>query len=71
MLAVQIIVFVVSAGNMPGLRPWLYFSIAFVYFFVSIGIQYKVNPRLVVQRLKTKRKGSRLWDEVLMRISNL
>ena len=25
----------------------------------------------MVQRLKTKRKGSKLWDEVLMRISNL
>jgi len=71
MLAVQIIVFVVSAGTVPGPRPWLYFGIAFVHFFVSIEIQYKVDPRLVVKRLKTKRKGSKLWDEVLMRISNL
>jgi hypothetical protein len=33
MLAVQIIVFVVSAGNVSGPRPWLYFVIAFVHFF--------------------------------------
>ena len=71
MLAVQIIVFVVSAGNVSGPGPWLYFVIAFVHFFISIGIQYKVKPRLVVRRLKTNRKGSRLYDEVLMRISNL
>ena len=71
MLSVQIIVFVVSAGNVPGPRPWLYFGIAFVHSSVSIGVQYGVNPQLVVQRLKMKRKGSKLWDEVLMRISNL
>jgi len=71
MLSVQIIVFVVSAGNLPDPRPGLYFGTAFVHSSVSIGIQYKVNPQLVIRRLKTKRKGSKLWDEVLMRISNL
>ncbi len=70
-LVIQIIVFFVSAGNVSELRPWLYFGIAFVHNSVSIGVQYKVNPQLVVQRLKTRRKGSKLWDEVLMRVSNL
>ena len=56
---------------MSELRSWLYFGIAFVHNSVSIGVQYKVNPQLVVQRLKTRRKGSKLWDEVLMRVSNL
>jgi protein-S-isoprenylcysteine O-methyltransferase Ste14 len=71
MLIVQIGVFVASAGNVPEPRPWLYFGIAFVHYFVSIWVQYKLNPQLVVQRLKTKQKGSKLWDEVLMRVSNL
>jgi len=71
MLSVQIIVFVVSAGNVLSPRPWLYFGIAFIHYSVSIGVQYEVNPQLVVERLKMKRKGSKLWDEVLMRISNL
>ena len=71
MLSVQIIVFLVSAGNVPEPRPWIYFGIAFVHSSISIVVQYKVNPQLVVQRLQTKRKGSKLWDEVLMRISNL
>ena len=71
MLSVQIIVFVVSAGNLPSPRPWLYFGIAFIHYSVSIGVQYEANPQLVVERLKMKRKGSKLWDEVLMRISNL
>lgn len=71
MLFVQIIVFFVSAGHVSDLRPWLFFSIAFVNYFVSITIQYKLNPQLLVQRLKWKRKGSKLWDEILMRVSNL
>jgi len=71
MLVIQIVIFVVSAGYVPGFRPWLYFGIAFVHYFVSIAVQYKLNPQLMVQRLKRKRKGSKLWDEVLMRVSNL
>lgn len=71
MLVVQIIVFVISAGHVPSLRPWLYFGIAFAHYSISIGVQYKLNPQLLIQRLKTKREGSKLWDEILMRISNL
>ena len=71
MLVVQIIIFVVSAGSVPDSRPWLYFVVAFAHYFISIAVQYKFNPQLLVRRLKTKRTGSKLWDEILMRISNL
>jgi protein-S-isoprenylcysteine O-methyltransferase Ste14 len=71
MLVVQIIIFIVSAGYLPGPRPWLYFGIAFAHYLISVTVQYKLSPQLLVQRLKTKRKGSKLWDEILMRITNL
>jgi protein-S-isoprenylcysteine O-methyltransferase Ste14 len=71
MLIVQIIIFVVSAGYLPSPRPWLYFGIAFAHYLISVTVQYKLSPQLLVQRLKTKREGSKLWDEILMRITNL
>jgi len=71
MLVVQIIIFVVSAGSVPDSRPWLYFVVAFAHYFISIAVQYKFNPQLLIRRLKTKRQGSKMWDEILMRISNL
>ncbi len=71
MLFVQIIVFFVSAGYIADPRPWLFFSTAFVHYCVSTAIQLKLNPELLVQRLKRKREGSKLWDEILMRFSNL
>jgi len=70
-LLVQIIVFFVSAGNIANQRPWLYFIAAFVHYSVSTAAQYKLNPQLLVQRLKVKREGTKLWDEILMRTSNL
>lgn len=71
MLFIQMAVFFVSAGHFLGFRPWVYFGTAFVHYCVSIAVQCKLSPELVVQRLKTKREGSKLWDEVLMRVSNL
>lgn len=71
MLVVQIIIFVISAGSIPNPQPWLYFVVAFAHYFISIAVQYKFNPQLLVRRLKTKRTGSKMWDEILMRISNL
>ncbi|UCH32605.1 MAG: isoprenylcysteine carboxylmethyltransferase family protein [Candidatus Bathyarchaeota archaeon] len=71
MLFVQIIVFFVAAGQIFGPRPWLYFCTAFVHYAVSIVVQYRLSPQLLVQRLKRNRKGSKLWDEILMRFSNL
>jgi len=42
-----------------------------VHYAISTAVQYKLNPELLVQRLKRKREGSKLWDEILMRVSNL
>ncbi len=71
MLLVQIIIFFVSAGHVADPRPWLYFGTVLAHYSVSTAVQYKLNPQLVVQRLKRKREGSKLWDEILMRASNL
>ena len=70
-LCVQIVVFFVSAGNLTVLRPWFYFCTAFGHYVVSTYAQFKLNPELLVQRLKMKREGSKLWDEILMRLNNL
>ncbi len=70
-LLVQIIIFFVSAGHIANQRAWLYFITAFIHYLASTAIQYKLNPQLLVQRLKAKREGSKLWDEILMRLSNL
>ena len=70
-LIIQIIIFFVSAGNIVNQRPWLYFITAFVNYLASTLILYKLNPQLLVQRLKRKREGSKKWDEILVRVSNL
>jgi len=70
-LFVQLIVFFISAGYLIEKRSWFYFITAFVHYVVSATVQFKLNPKLLVQRLKIKRKGSKLWDEILMRFSNL
>jgi protein-S-isoprenylcysteine O-methyltransferase Ste14 len=71
MLAVQMIIFFVSAGHIVGLRPWTFFGASFMHYALSTVVQYKLNPKLLVERLKRKREGSKLWDEILMRTSNL
>jgi len=71
MLALQMIIFFISAGHIVGLRPWTFFGASFMHYAISTAVQYKLNPELLVQRLKRKREGSKLWDEILMRVSNL
>ena len=71
MLFMQILVFVVSAGQITDVRPWIFFGAAFLHISVSTAVQYQFNPELLVQRLRIKREGSKLWDEILMRVSNL
>jgi protein-S-isoprenylcysteine O-methyltransferase Ste14 len=70
MLCIQIIIFFVSAGYIA-FRPWIFFGASFLHYFLSTLAQYKLNPELLAARLKIKRKGSKLWDEILMRVSNL
>jgi protein-S-isoprenylcysteine O-methyltransferase Ste14 len=70
MLLVQLAIFFFSSGYI-GTQPWIYFGSAFAHYTISIVAQYKLNPELLAARLVMKRKGSKLWDEVLMRSSNL
>ena len=44
---------------------------AFTYNVLSTLIVFRYNPELIIVRLRVRRKGSRRWDEVLMRITNL
>ena len=71
MLAVMLMVFCVSAGSFRVQRLWLFAGIAFIYFLGSNVALYRLNPELLVQRLKIRRRGSKTWDEVLVRASNL
>lgn len=43
----------------------------FLHYAVSTAVQTKLNAELLVQRLKLKREGSKLWDEIIMRMANL
>jgi protein-S-isoprenylcysteine O-methyltransferase Ste14 len=70
MFFIQITVFFFSAGNIPH-RSQIFFVAVFMHYSLSTAVQYKLNPELLVQRLKRKREGSKLWDEILMRVSNL
>lgn len=70
MLVVMLAIFFLSAGNI-GVRPWIFFASSFLHYFVSILAQYKLNPELLATRLVIKREGSKTWDEILMRASNL
>ena len=71
MLSIQITIFFISAGHFDIPRAWLFFSVTFVYLIVSTTALFKLNPELLVQRLKRKREGSKLWDEILVRVCNL
>ena len=70
MLSIMLAIFFFSAGHI-GIRPWIFFGSSFLHYFVSILAQYKLNPELLAARLTIKRKGSKMWDEILMRSSNL
>lgn len=70
MLLVQIMVFFAAAGHID-VRPWILFGASFLHYSIGTALQCMLNPELVVQRLKTRREGSKLWDEILMRATNL
>ena len=71
MLILQMTIFFISAGDVTMLRPWIFFSASFVHYSVSTAVQCRLNPELLIQRLKRRREGSKLWDGILMRVSNL
>jgi len=70
MLAIQMTIFFFSAGYI-GVRPWVFFGSSFLHYSISTAAQYRLNPELLTARLVRKREGSKLWDEILMRSSNL
>jgi protein-S-isoprenylcysteine O-methyltransferase Ste14 len=65
------VVFYVSAGRINISRSWLLFGFTFIYFVASNLVLLRYNPGLLIQRLKIRREGSKMWDEVLVRASNL
>ena len=71
LLSVQVSLFFLSAGHVAVALAWLFFFASFLHYAISTAVQYKFNAELLVQRLKIKREGSKLWDEVLMRVTNL
>ncbi len=70
-LGIMMAIFYASAGRTDFPRSWFLFIVAFVYFFANNLALYRCNPGLLVQRLKVRREGSKTWDEVLVRVSNL
>jgi protein-S-isoprenylcysteine O-methyltransferase Ste14 len=70
MITIQIVIFFISAGQIS-IRPFIYFVISFIHYLISIAVLYKLNPELISIRLERKREGSKLWDEILMRATNL
>ena len=71
LLIIQMIIFFLSSGHIHISRAWIFFGVTFVYLSSSTAVLYRFNPELIVQRLKRKREGSKMWDEILMRTSNL
>ncbi len=70
MLSIHLMIFFVSAGHIT-VRSWIFFSVSFLQSSISTLVLYKLNPELLAVRLKIEREGSKLWDEILMRVSNL
>ena len=70
-LAIMMAVFYASAGRTDIPRSWFLFCVALIYFVASNLALYRYNPELLIQRLKLRREGSKTWDEVLVRVSNL
>ena len=70
-LGIMMAIFYASAGRTDIPRSWLLIIVAEIYFVASTLALYKYNPGLLIQRLKVKREGSKTWDEILVRVSNL
>lgn len=70
MFLINIVVFYVSAGSIDG-RSWIFFIASAMHYSGSILAQYRLNPKLLASRLVVRREGSKRWDEIVMRVSNL
>jgi protein-S-isoprenylcysteine O-methyltransferase Ste14 len=71
LLGIMMGVFYASAGHTDIPRARVFMGITFIYFLSSNIALYKLNPELLIQRLKVNREGSKTWDEALMRVCNL
>ena len=71
LLSVMMSIFYVSAGRTDIPRSYLFIVVTFIHFIGSNLALYRYDPELLIQRLKIRRKGSKTWDEILMRVSNL
>jgi len=70
-LILHVTIFFISAGRLDLYQAWFFFSVVFVYSLLNIVALAKFSPELLKQRLLIKREGSKLWDEVLMRVCNI
>ncbi len=70
LLGIWMLIFFASAGYIS-MRSWIFFGASLLNSSLGIVSQYKLNPQLLADRLKVKRVGSKLWDEILMRVTNL
>jgi protein-S-isoprenylcysteine O-methyltransferase Ste14 len=62
--------FVAAAGRFDLPRAWIYFIALFVCFVTTTILIARFNPELLIHRLK-KHSGTKTWDQVLMRLTNL
>lgn len=70
MFLINIVVFYVSADSIDG-RSWIFFIASALHYSGSILVQFRLNAELLAARLVGRREGSKRWDEVVMRVSNL
>ena len=70
LLGIWLLIFLDSAGYIS-VRAWIFLGASFLHSTSGIVVQYKLNPQLLAVRLTVKRAGSKVWDEILMRVTNL
>lgn len=70
MLAITAGFFFAAAGRFDLPRAWSYFAAMFICFTTTTMLLARFNPELLVHRLK-KHAGTKTWDEILMRLTNL
>ena len=70
LLGVWALIFLATTGSIS-VRSVIFLGASFLSSSSGVIAQYKLNPQLIPARLKIKRGGSKAWDEILMRVTNL
>jgi protein-S-isoprenylcysteine O-methyltransferase Ste14 len=65
--AVVAFIFFCCAGRTDIPRAWIFFIVNLFYYLVPIVVLFKLNPELLIHRMKRK-KDAKLWDKILVRI---